>query len=586
MQNSQNDNVAQVLGANDIADVLGSYLQFTSSSGSSLKALCPFHAEKTPSFVVNRDRQNFHCFGCGKGGDVITFLQEHEGLTFPEALQSLADRAGITLAAYRGSGGNDNGRSEILALGKVAARFYREQLESPLKGSAGREYLETRHLRDETIKRFGLGYVPEQWNLLLDHAKSEDISSELVENAGLAKMGERGSRYDFFRNRLMIPIHDVAGNVVAFGGRDLGDSPAKYINSPENAVYKKSKVLYGLHEGRDAMRAAKRALLVEGYFDVLRCFDVGIEIAVASCGTALTPEQAKLIRRYVPEVVVVFDGDEAGIRAALKGISILCAAGLTVRALTLPDGKDPDDYIYEQGAEAFEKQVENAPDFVTFFVRENQHRTKTIEGRSEVAKEMFEIFATLDNELRRDEYVRLLATELGLDEGSCRREFSGFIRGQHRPSEAEPEDHREHAPPTYEDAIFLAHLLRDEKLIQLAKSKTQEIINSETPLGEVMEALFIQGALRGVQALESDGARALYTNAANIDEATLQGDSEAAVLERCNTLLRAAYHHESTRLQREIDMAQRSNETSNVFELVQKKASFDMRIDKLRTSLM
>lgn len=586
MQRPLNEIVSEILGANDIVDVLGQYLQLKPAGGSRFKALCPFHVEKTPSFTVNRDRQTYKCFGCEKGGDAITFLQEHEGLIFREALQKLADRAGLPLPDFRGGGSAKDGeRTQVLELGKVAARFYRDLLTSPLKGEAGRAYLATRKLKEETVKRFGLGYVPEGWNALLDHARTEKISGEILETAGLAKNGEQGRRYDFFRNRLMIPIRDVAGNVVAFGGRDLGDSPAKYINSPENIVYKKSNVLYGLFEGRDTMRKAKRALLVEGYFDVLRCFDAGIELAVAPCGTALTPQQAKLIARYVPEVVVVFDGDDAGIRAALKGIGILAAAGLTVRALTLPDGQDPDDYILEHGVEPFERLVEEAPDFVSFYVQTNRQRTRSIEGRSEIAREMFAIFTTMDDEIRRNEYVRHLASELGVEQGSCLREFANFIRnGQpQRAHDVEPE--KSYSAPLHDEVVFIAHLLNDAGLIQHAREEIGDNFDASTPVGEVLSALLSGVSFQGVQALHSEAARALYAGAAGLADEALENNGRDTVSEWIKMLQETHLNQQGARLQEEIEQAQHSDDSSVVFELVQRKVAIQVRIDRIRSAL-
>ncbi|HOT50930.1 MAG TPA: toprim domain-containing protein, partial [Candidatus Hydrogenedentes bacterium] len=271
-----------------------------------------------------------------------------------------------------------------------------------LKGGLGRQYLKTRELKPETVKRFGLGYAPDGGNRFVEAARAKGFKDNVIEASGLARRNERGL-FDFFRNRLMIPIRDISGNPVAFGGRDLGDGVPKYINSPENALYKKTRTLYGLFEAREGMRREKRVLLVEGYFDLMRCFDAGIDHVVATCGTALTAEQAALIRRYVPEVVIVYDADLAGIRAALRGVSLLTNAGLTVRAMTLPDGKDPDEYIRKHGPESFRALADAAADFVTFYVRMSENRLDTIEGRTAVARELFVILAGINDELRVNE---------------------------------------------------------------------------------------------------------------------------------------------------------------------------------------
>ncbi len=409
--------VTQVLAATDIVEIVGASLELKPSGTNRYVGLCPFHVEKTPSFHVSRDRQQFYCFGCEKGGDAIAFVREFEGLSFIEALRKLADRAHIQLPAMTEREGKEEFlRARLIELGAFASRYFIENLKNPLKGGKARQYLKTRNLKDETTRKFGIGFAPDAWSEFRDAARTKGFTERELDASGLVKRGERGSYYDTFRDRLMVPIRDVSGNVCAFGGRDLsGDSQAKYINSPETVLYKKSRVLYGLHEARDALRKEKFALLVEGYFDLMRCVDSGIANVVATCGTALTPEQAALIRRYVPEVVVVFDGDAAGVRAALRGIAILTAAGLTVRALALPGGQDPDDFIQEHGVEEFHKLVDDSLDFVTFYIRMNHERLGTIEGRSDVAKEVFTIVQSVDDVLRVEEYLKRVASELDVD---------------------------------------------------------------------------------------------------------------------------------------------------------------------------
>lgn len=585
MQNTLKDIAGEVLAANDIAEVIGAYLDLKPAGGSRLKALCPFHAEKTPSFTVNRDRQSFYCFGCEKGGDAITFLREHEGLGFREALEQLAEGKGIRLPEF---GAMDRGRgderTQILSLGKLAAQFFGKTLSSPLNGEAGRNYLATRGLKDETISRFGLGYVPDQWSSLTDHAKKEGVKESALVASGLAKRGERGGVYDLFRNRLIVPIKDVTGNIVAFGGRDLGDSAAKYINSPENAVYKKARVLYGLHEARDGMRAAKEAILVEGYFDVLRCFDAGIDNAVASCGTALTPEQAALIRRYVPSVLVVFDGDAAGVRAALRGVGILVGAGLTVRALVLPTGQDPDDYIRAEGAEAFRALAHQAMDFVTFYVRMNEERVQTIEGRTDVAKELFTILGNIEDGLRLDEYLKRLANELGLNLNRCKQEFSKFL--QERSARRRPTRESEQTPASHVDAHdrdFIAVLLDEPSLIAQVRNAVAQKHVATGPLKEVLEAL-LEGEPDGtLSRLESDLARSLYAAAAN--EETRWGErGQALVQQRVTSFEKDMLSRKSAKLQEELDNAQRLKNEDVANELYLRKIDVDRQIQRVATS--
>ena len=555
------ETVSQVLSAIDIANVVGAAVELKPAGSGRLKGLCPFHTEKTPSFTVSRPRQMYHCFGCGKGGDALDFLQEYEGLTFPDALRRLADQAGVRLPALtERDDASERLREQLFAFGKFAAKHFLSELREPLRGSEGRKYIQSRSLREETVQQFGLGYAPDEWTRLLDAVRTKGFDAKVLEASGLFRTGERGGTYDFFRHRVMFPIRDLSGNIVAFGGRDLGDSPAKYINSPETAVYKKSRVLYGLFEAREAMRREKRALLVEGYFDLLRLFDAGIQHAVATCGTALTPEQATLVRRYVPEVVMVYDGDAAGIRAAVRGSGILAAAGLTVRAMALPEGQDPDDFVKAQGAEAFLSLVENAVDFVTFYVRMSQDRAATIEGRTEIAQEVFEILRTIEDELRRDEYLKRLAHELRLNEQLCRMEFQKNIQGttKRRP---EPVKQKEDASAELkrDDCLFIAALLAYGSLLQEVKKSLENGALPDGPLGTVLAAV-LEAEGRGEDVrLDTEEARRLFAAAA-ATECGPEPEVREMALKRVNRIRRDAVDARAARLDRAIQEAERGGD--------------------------
>jgi DNA primase len=577
------ETIAEVLATTDIVEVVGQYLELKPSSGGRFLACCPFHNEKTPSFTVSRDRQSYYCFGCQKGGDAISFVREQDGLSFSETVQKLADRAGIRLPTMTAEeDARDGLRTRLIGIGTFAARYFRETLEDPGKGGLGRKYLETRNLKDETIKRFGIGYAPEAWNNLMDAAHKARFKDTELEAAGLVKRGERGSYFDFFRNRLMFPIRDVAGNVVAFGGRDLsGKSPAKYMNTPENSLYKKGRVLYGLHEARDALRSEKRAILVEGYFDALRLIDSGVGNVVAPCGTALTPDQAKLIRRYVPEAVVVFDGDTAGIRAALRSVAILTAAGLTVRALVLPGGQDPDDYVLAEGIDAFRGRVEDAPDFVTFYVRMNAERADTIEGRTDLARELFTILLSLDDELRRDEYLKRVAKELHLNEWRVRSEFAKQGRkGGQRDTQARGEGESNTAAKiSHDEIVFVAALLSSEALCAKAKEGFAEMPMPAPPLGPVLHEIFSGVGPDTAQRLD-DAACQLYT-AASATEAPVGEMAESSVEKRLLRLRREALEAQVTEVMRAIREAEGSKDNARMMELLTEKVRIERSIQQV-----
>lgn len=571
MDSSNRDIIEQVLAATDIVEVVGAHLELKPAGGGRYKALCPFHHEKTPSFIVTRDRGTFHCFGCGKGGDAIAFLREHGGLDFKNALQHLADRAGIRLPEHRGGPGDDDLRSKLLEFGKFAGKFYRGTLGSPVKGETGRAYLKTRELKDETVERFGLGYAPPDWRALTDYAHKAGYPERVMESSGLARRGERGQLYDFFRERLMFPIKDATGNVVAFGGRALDGNPAKYINSPENPVYKKGRTLYGLYEAREGLRRAQRALLVEGYFDLLRCFDAGLPNVLATCGTALTSEQAEIIRRYVPEVLVVYDGDRAGIQASLRSIGVLTGAGLQVKALALPDGQDPDDYIQQYGAEAFVALAENALDFVTFYVRMNHERVQHIEGRTEVAREVFGILRDVGDGLRREEYVKHLAEQLRLNKERCLADFYRFAgAAEVRTPAPARRDAAERPAYCREDVEFLAILMEHSELRERARKAVQGMRLGEGALETALRAVLEEAGPGRLYSMEDEGGRRLFSAAANL--APPAGvEAELRVDKRLKRLLSDALLLESAQLDTEIRQAERSNDAAQLMELLRRK---------------
>ncbi len=571
-----------MLRATDIVDVVSRAVELKPSSGGRSVGLCPFHHEKTPSFTVSRDRQTYHCFGCGKGGDAISFLCEFDGLSFVEALQQLAEGAGIRLpAAAAHESGQDQHRARLLDVNAFAAQFFAETLRDPLKGGKGRRYLNTRNLKEETLKRFGLGYAGEGWSAFTDAARVKGFDERLLEASGLVRRSDRGSCYDFFRDRLMVPIRDTSGRVVAFGGRDLsGDSPAKYINTPENDLYKKSRVLYGLYEARDAMRREKRAILVEGYFDLLRPFDAGIEHVVATCGTALTVDQARLLRRYVSEVIIVYDGDAAGIQAALRGVSLLTAAGLSVRALALPAGYDPDDFIQSEGADAFLERVASAPDFVTFYVEMSQARLETIEGRTTVARELFFILTSLDDELRREEYLKRMAQVLNLNEWSVRSEYQKAARQSGRRFDRAAAASQDVPRINTDDCDFLASIMSLAPL----RAKVEEAVgNMRLPGSPFVEALtrVLRGAgPEAIHEFEDETARRMYT-AATSQEPPDSARAEILVDKRLARLERDVLLEESARLQEAIRKAEHEKDSARLMELLPQKMSIDKRIQKL-----
>ncbi len=360
--------VEEVREKNDIVDVISGYVRLK-KQGNNYFGLCPFHNEKSPSFSVSQNKQMFHCFGCGAGGNVYTFVMQYENYTFPEAVGFLAGRAGVTLpeVSYdEEARKKENRRARILELNKAAAKFYYFMLRSP-QGTFGMEYLKNRALSDETINRFGLGCSSKYSDELLKYLRKQGYSDELMRDAGLVNYDEKNGLYDKFWNRVMFPIQDINHRVIGFGGRVMGDGKPKYLNSPETVVFDKSRNLYGLNHARTSRK--NHMILCEGYMDVIAMHQAGFTEAVASLGTAFTSGQASLLKRYAKEVLLTYDSDEAGIKAALRAIPILKEAGLTARVIHLDPYKDPDEFIKNLGAEAFQKRIEEAENSFFFEIR-------------------------------------------------------------------------------------------------------------------------------------------------------------------------------------------------------------------------
>ena len=372
-------------------DVVSDYVTLR-KAGRNYKGLCPFHDEKTPSFSVNPERQIYHCFGCGKGGNVFSFLMEHENVTFVEAVRHIARRLNITIPdTYRERQAGSEAES-LAQVTRFAARFFHERLLNAGRDSIVRRYTERRGLSEETVKSFGLGYAPDSWNDLLNAARNQGIDVALLVNAGLAKTGEQRT-YDAFRKRLIFPIQAPSGRVVGFGGRALSDEDQpKYLNSSESPIYRKSQVLYGLYQARDALRQRGRILVVEGYMDLLGLYEQGVHGVVALCGTALTPEQARLLARYGQQAFLVYDSDQAGVRATWRAIEPLVESGLWTRIVRLPEDYDPDSYVREHGPDGFMKLVDSADSIADFM---GHHANLQGSGDRE------EVFRTLTGLIRK-----------------------------------------------------------------------------------------------------------------------------------------------------------------------------------------
>lgn len=397
-------------------------------SGRNHIGLCPFHDEKTPSFSVSDERGFYKCFGCGEGGNAFTFLMRMERVEFPEAVEQLAKRAGVALPERERGGPADEARGQLVELHEKAARFYRKTWEGP-QGAAARRYLEQRGLGAETIERYGIGFAPPGGGDLTSWFKRNGVPPRLAVQSGL--VAERDGRlFDRFRGRIMFPIRDRRGRVIAFGGRALGDEQPKYLNSPETPIFTKGEGLYGIAEARDAIRQADRVVLVEGYMDALMLVQAGLPYAVATLGTALTPQQLRLARGIGGEQTALyffFDGDAAGRRAALRAFAVCAEAGVWGRPVRLPDGMDPDDYVRAHGVAQILARLDEAPELLDYYFDETLPPGADLPTRTRAAKEVMRILERVADAVQFDLLARGAAERLGLSEDLFRR---GAPRGE------------------------------------------------------------------------------------------------------------------------------------------------------------
>jgi DNA primase len=420
----------RIRAASDIVDVIGSYLPLK-KAGANFTALCPFHKEKTPSFNVNPHKQIFHCFGCHKGGDVFTFVKEYENIGFMDAVRRLAERAKIPLEFDQTPGEQQSRhiKDQLLQLHEQITQRWQNALLNEAGGQIARDYLTKRGVSPEAVKLFRLGYAPDAWDDTVNWSKSKNFEPALVEKAGLILRKEGGEHYyDRFRGRLMFPICDEQGRVIGFSGRVLSgdEKTAKYVNSPETPIFTKSRVFFGLDKSKRALLDAGFAVVCEGQLDLIACFMGGVQNIVAPQGTAFTADHARIIKRYVDEVVLCFDSDEAGQNAAVRSLDHLLASGLAVRVAVVPAPHDPDSFIKANGGEAFRKLVEDAEGFFDYYLNRlcKLDDANSDKGRNAILRGMAEAVHKTGNNVLADKYAQKTALRLGVSPEAVRAEFA------------------------------------------------------------------------------------------------------------------------------------------------------------------
>lgn len=512
--------IEAVLKKHDIVDVIGKHVPLK-KQGHYMKGLCPFHSEKTPSFTVNAERQIYYCFGCHATGNLIHFVMEQEGLSFPEAVRQLADEADIPFERDQEPEEKSQERKErdsLYAAHEFTARLYQHILTSTKQGQKALSYVRSRGLSQASIELFQIGCAADNWDLLARQLEKREYSLPLCETGGLISAKSDGSGYlDKFRDRLIFPIHDLKGKIIAFAGRAMGDVQPKYLNSPESPLFNKSRSIYNFNRARPMIRRTGQVVLFEGYMDVIKAWEAGVENGVATMGTALTEEHCLILRRHADEVILCYDGDSAGQNAAYKAIGLLDKAGLQIKVAVIPDGKDPDDFITSYGAERFRKQIiEGAVSTIRFrltYVRRN-FNLQTEDGKLRYLETAAQIVSEIPSALEREHYTKEITSEFSVGVEGFKQDMN--LARQDFLKKTEYRDNKEkswnngrnngngtgtgkHPKPgqaiQHAETRLLSAMMHDRDIADYVRERIGEQFNSEThaALAAYLYAYYAQG---------------------------------------------------------------------------------------------
>jgi DNA primase len=477
----------------DIVEVISGYVSLK-PSGRNFKACCPFHHEKTPSFVVSPDKQIYHCFGCNSGGNVFNFIKEHEKIDFIEAVKMLAEKTGVKLPEYRS---HDDQESSIVgavySVNDVAGNYYYSMLEKSGSSSEASRYKTKRGLDEPVIKKFRIGYADSSWKALLDYLTVRGIKQDTILKAGLIIKGKDNSYYDLFRNRIIFPILDVRNRIIGFGARVMDDSLPKYINSPETAVYKKGQHLYGLNFAKADIKERNFAIITEGYLDVITCHQYGVNNAIASLGTALTTEQIRLLKRYTHNVIMLYDSDKAGEMASLRGLDLLLEEDMNVKIATLEKDHDPDSFLRKFGRENFDQAIKKSKSLFTYkldMLKDKFNSTEP-ESKAETIKEMLSTINRVRNAIVKAEYIKLLAQELSVKEDAVWEELKKIKKDRisHRAENAEHGTKKSiNISPA--EKILARLMLEDVNIVKIVKLELKPSDFKNQDIRNIAETLF------------------------------------------------------------------------------------------------
>jgi DNA primase len=577
---SKDDSVQLVKEAADIVEIIGEHVDLK-KAGANYKGRCPFHSEKTPSFTVNQARRSFHCFGCNEGGDVFSFYMKYHNATFPEALNGLAKRYGVALPEKplshqdQARAKRRTGLYEILD--RSTALFHDLLLNDP-RGAKAREYLAARKIPDEIIRKFKLGYAPDSWDYLSGKF-TDPKQQELAGEAGLIVKKDRGGFYDRFRDRLLCPIMDMTGQVAGFSGRILGDGQPKYMNSPESLVYDKGRLLFGLFQNRDSIRKRGLCLLVEGNFDLLALTAYGLDYGAAPLGTALTKAQVRALKGYAQEVIILFDGDAAGLKAAMRAVPIFLTEQVEARICTLPKSHDPDTFLQEHGSEVLELELQNAVSLPEFLFKQLAEKHGLgLEGKAKIAAELNSLAKELgDNHLQKTVFIAHFSQKLGIP-------IDQLGKSTPAPKPRKIQENPEHQTdpkylPLKQKQLLEFLIIFPEYLQKFMEAGIEEVVVSD--VGQNILKHLREFAEDGDGSLDqllnlADGPEKSFISRLLIDSPPYSDEKrEEIAAEKVAWLKKNRYTDLKEDLTRQIEAAQQSGNTELCMELIARKIDFN-----------
>jgi DNA primase len=486
------EKVSEIRDRSSILEVVSDYVTLK-KTGRNYKGLCPFHAEKTPSFMVNEEKQIFHCFGCGEGGDAFTFLMKAGHFSFPQAVEELAKRYGVKLPSRELSPAQKKEmaqRETLFQINQIASDYFHDLLTQRREGEEGRKYISQRGINREIISEHRLGYSTDRWDGLVQHLQGKKVSLELAWKLGLIFPKKKEGWYDAFRGRVLFPVFDLHQRIVGFGGRVIREGQPKYLNSPESTIYHKGEVLYGLPVAKRYATEKDGVIIVEGYFDLLTLHQYGLKHSVATLGTALTPQHIRTLKRYTKNLITVFDADPAGVQATLRSLPLLLEEEVAGRTVVLPEGEDPDGFLRKGNLEDFEKRVERAVPLIDFFFERlmKTHDVKSVDGKVKIAKEGVALLGKIPDKIRRDFYAKALAERLDVKESVLHEILGSSPRESSNAREDVRKSSAERSFPRSEEMVV--HLMAQHPEIIPAVSKEDVLKEFESPiLQKIAEAL-------------------------------------------------------------------------------------------------